>query len=132
MINYLRWRMLGLPEQLPSVSARMLYDMARRYDEYEGEDYEGSSCRGALKGWSRHGVCLEEDWAYRAGGAVRPRPGWVERAIEQTLGVYYRIDTTCRPPSCRSARSTPRPGPMRAGTLPEGAAPRSPVTPACR
>ena len=94
VINYLRWRMLGLPEQLPSVSARMLYDMARRYDEYEGEDYEGSSCRGALKGWSRHGVCLEEDWAYRAGGAVRPRPGWVERAIEQTLGVYYRIDTT--------------------------------------
>ena len=23
-----------------------------------------------------------------------PRPGWVERAIEQTLGVYYRIDPT--------------------------------------
>jgi hypothetical protein len=94
VINYLRWRMLGMPAQLPPVSARMLYDLARRYDEYEGEDYEGSSCRGALKGWSRHGVCLEEDWPYRPGGAVRPRPGWVERAIEQTLGVYYRIDTT--------------------------------------
>ena len=94
VINYLRWRILGMPDRLASVSPRMLYDMARRYDEYEGEGYEGSSCRGALKGWHRHGVCLEEDWPYRPSGAVRPRPGWVERAIDQTLGVYYRIDTT--------------------------------------
>jgi hypothetical protein len=40
-----------------SVSARMLYEMARRYDEWKGEAYEGSSCRGAIKGWYNMGVC---------------------------------------------------------------------------
>jgi hypothetical protein len=33
-----------------SASARMLYEMAKRYDEWEGENYEGSSIRGAMKG----------------------------------------------------------------------------------
>ena len=42
----------------------MLYTLARRYDEYDGENYEGSSCRGAIKGWFNNGVCLEEDWPY--------------------------------------------------------------------
>src|SRR5690606_22593074 len=32
------------------VSARMLYVMAKRYDEWPGESYEGSSARGAMKG----------------------------------------------------------------------------------
>ena len=31
----------------------MLYEMARRYDEWPGENYEGSSARGAMKGWVR-------------------------------------------------------------------------------
>jgi hypothetical protein len=38
------------------VSPRMLYEMARRYDEWPGEDYEGSSARGSVKGWNAHGV----------------------------------------------------------------------------
>src|SRR5690606_20325628 len=33
-----------------NVSAQMLYAMAKRYDEWPGEDYEGSSARGAIKG----------------------------------------------------------------------------------
>ena len=41
------------------VSPRMLYDMAKRYDEWPGEEYEGSSARGAMKGWHKHGVCAE-------------------------------------------------------------------------
>ena len=28
-----------------NVSARMLYEMAQRYDEWSGEDYDGSSCQ---------------------------------------------------------------------------------------
>ena len=36
------------------VSPRMLYEMARKFDEWEGEDYSGSSCRGAMKGWPGH------------------------------------------------------------------------------
>ena len=37
-------------------SPRMLYEMARCYDEWPGENYDGSSARGAMKGGARHGV----------------------------------------------------------------------------
>jgi predicted chitinase len=88
VINFSRWQKSGWRTGIESVSARMLYTLARRYDEYAGENYEGSSCRGALKGWSHHGVCLLRDWP--DGG--RPKYGYAERALKTTLGVYYRID----------------------------------------
>lgn len=91
VINYLRWRKAGLPAKMESVSPRMLYNFARRYDEYDGEDYEGSSCRGALKGWFNHGVCLENDWPYSAGSPT-PKYGYAQRAGAHTLGVYFRVD----------------------------------------
>ncbi|AID99931.1 peptidase C1 [Klebsiella variicola] len=92
VVNYLRWRKAGFPKKLDSVSPRMLYNFARRYDEYAGEDYDGSSCRGALKGWFHHGVCLESDWPYREQENIPPQYGYAERAVNTTLGVYYRID----------------------------------------
>ncbi len=52
VINYLRWRSAGMPKRFARISPRMLYHFARRFDEYEGENYEGSSCRGA-RGSSR-------------------------------------------------------------------------------
>ncbi|HSG21460.1 MAG TPA: C1 family peptidase, partial [Azonexus sp.] len=92
VINYLRWRAAGMPKKLESVSPRMLYKFARRFDEYEGENYDGSSCRGALKGWYHNGVCLESRWPYGMGDNALPIAGWDVDSIEQTLGVYYRID----------------------------------------
>lgn len=92
VINYLRWRARQMPDNLESVSPRMLYHFARRYDEYEGENYEGSSCRGALKGWYHNGVCLESHWPYRPGDERSlPAGGWDSHAAEHTLGVYYRV-----------------------------------------
>lgn len=44
------------------VSAWMFYAMAKRYDEWPGEDYSGSSARGAVKGWHKHGVCALRLW----------------------------------------------------------------------
>ncbi|HEX7978506.1 MAG TPA: C1 family peptidase [Gemmatimonadaceae bacterium] len=44
------------------VSPYMLYRLARHYDEWPGENYEGSSARGAMKGWVRHGVCSLDLW----------------------------------------------------------------------
>ncbi len=92
VVNYLRWRSGGMSEKLESVSPRMLYKFARRYDEYEGENYDGSSCRGALKGWYHNGVCLESSWPYGTGDDALPVAGWDVDSIERTLGVYYRID----------------------------------------
>src|SRR6188768_3089789 len=100
VVNYLHWRVaLGAPKarvrQQP-VSPRMLYHLARFYDEWPGEDYDGSSCRGALKGWHRHGVCDDRLWPYRnkAGEVVfiEPLDGWDANATQCPIGVYYRID----------------------------------------
>jgi len=73
------------------VSARMLYEMAKRHDEWPGEDYDGSSLRGAIKGWSNMGVCADELWRYRV---TRKGDLTVRRAKEarsHTLGAYYRL-----------------------------------------
>lgn len=83
-------------EPLADISPFMLYSMARRYDEFPGSTEDsGSSLRGALKGWFKHGACaqrlftgiempaatgsLEEDW-------------WLN-AVKRPLGAYFRIDT---------------------------------------
>jgi len=52
MIDYLN-RELGHREP---VSARMLYEMAKRHDQWPGYKYEGSTARGAMKGWHKTGV----------------------------------------------------------------------------
>ncbi len=46
------------------VSPFMLYSMARRYDEFPGSPGAdtGSSLRGAMKGWYKHGVCAAQLW----------------------------------------------------------------------
>ena len=110
VINALLWRRAVLKVEVGSgvslradaeppekVSPRMLYHLARFYDEWPGEDYEGSSCRGALKAWFKHGVCREELWPYRnpktkRAEFVAPSEGWEEDAASRPLGIYYRIE----------------------------------------
>src|SRR5262245_52653970 len=99
VVNYLHWRFKlehGIKGAQPSVSPRMLYHLARFYDEWQGEDYSGSSCRGALKAWHKHGVCTEELWPYRDQQErvrfIQPHDGWAEDALLRRLGVYYRVD----------------------------------------
>ncbi|MCC9167981.1 peptidase C1 [Pontibacter sp. XAAS-A31] len=75
------------------ISARMLYEMAKKYDEWEGEDYIGSSARGAMKGWHKHGVCLASKWAYDQ--HVPDKDLTAERAENAAgfpLGAYYRVN----------------------------------------
>ncbi|MFA1626950.1 C1 family peptidase [Rhizobium mongolense] len=73
------------------VSARMLYEMAKRNDEWAGTSYEGSSLRGSLSGFFRNGVCRLD---------LSPDDGsdeWVltyeinKDARENRLGAYYRL-----------------------------------------
>ena len=102
VINYLFWTELiesSGAEQIDAemmskirVSKSMLYNMAKIYDEWEGEDYEGSSCRGAMKGWHRHGVCTDVTWPYVPGEDISPEDAWSKEAIFNPLGAYYRIN----------------------------------------
>lgn len=102
VVNYLRWELANAladenkTKRVPPerISARMLYQNARLYDEWKGEDYEGSSCRGGMKGFHKHGVCSERYWPNfekrnRPGAA---RQGWEASAPETPLGAYFRID----------------------------------------
>jgi len=98
VINYLIWldevhkldkiEVLQGLKKSRQVSPRMLYNMARLYDEWDGEDYEGSSCRGAMKGWHRHGVATREAWS----DDNKRSKHWPEEAVKNTLGAYYRIN----------------------------------------
>jgi Papain family cysteine protease len=78
-----------------AVSPYMLYSMARRYDEFPGSKDEGSSLRGALKGWFKHGACVDSLWDT---GVVMsevpkdPKKDWWLDAVRRPLGAYYRIN----------------------------------------
>ncbi len=88
-INHMR----AASTQEQRVSARMLYEMARRHDEWAGENYEGSSLRGAIHGWKNMGVCRESLWPHPVPRA-QPRDLTIERAKDarsNTLGAYYRL-----------------------------------------
>jgi len=97
VINYLLFRqsVFGKAKPPPRVSTRMIYQLARKYDEWPGEDYEGSSCRGAMKGWFHHGICSDALWPFRDKNNdvvfVPPSQGWDADAAQRPLGAYYRV-----------------------------------------
>ncbi len=77
------------------VSPRMLYDMARRYDEWPGEKYSGSSARGAMKGWHKHGVCSRPHWIYDLNREKQDNKLYAKRfddALRRPLGAYFRVN----------------------------------------
>lgn len=79
----------GLPE---FVSSRMLYEMAKLHDEWDGVAYEGSSIRGALKGFYHNGVCSEELAPYEADDHNWTlNPAQAKEARKVGLGAYYRL-----------------------------------------
>ena len=73
------------------VSPRMLYEMARLHDEWPGEDYAGSSCRGAIKGWYNMGVCSDAKWPYLDGKPGALTVSRAKAARDNTIGAYYRV-----------------------------------------
>lgn len=74
-----------------AVSPRMIYEMARCYDDWPGENYEGSSARGAMKGWARHGVCGRDLWPDEALGRGRLDLTIGQAALATPAGAYYRV-----------------------------------------
>lgn len=72
------------------VSPHMLYEMAKRYDEWAGVDYEGSSARGAVKAWHKHGVCSDDLW-HKARLENENHAQAVD-AARRPLGAYFRVN----------------------------------------
>ena len=90
--QYLLHKRTQYPDRTP-VSPRMFYEMARRYDEWAGEAYSGSSARGAMKGWHKHGVCAASLWAYKnADPEGTLSPDRAEDALRRPLGAYFRVN----------------------------------------
>ena len=87
--NYLLRTRDKYPDSTP-VSAKMLYEMAKRYDEWSGEDYDGSSARGAMKGWHKHGVCADSLWEKDKGDRLTAKRA--ADAASRPLGAYYRVN----------------------------------------
>jgi hypothetical protein len=75
------------------VSPFMLYGMARRYDDLAGEAPDGgSSLRGALKGWFKHGVCRQSLWPKLDEPGPSANADWWDDGVRRPLGAYYRVD----------------------------------------
>ncbi|MBM3393696.1 MAG: C1 family peptidase [Betaproteobacteria bacterium] len=94
VVNYLLWK--SHRRTLMPVPPFMLYSMARRYDEFPGSTQDaGSSLRGAMKGWFKHGACSARLWQ----GLTMPpakddaAEDWWQDAVNRPLGAYYRINT---------------------------------------
>jgi hypothetical protein len=105
VVNYLLWTRTSdkkKTKHVQSVSPHMLYDLAQFYDEWPGEDYEGSSCRGAMKGWHKHGVCDEALWKHsvrphavkgkKPKQPPKPDKNWMQDAAMRPIGVYFRVN----------------------------------------
>jgi hypothetical protein len=89
VVNYLTRKQLD-DESAPSVSRRMLYEMAQRYDGNTGKSWEETSTlRGALKGWSRTGAALDELWPYH--------PHDEDNSVHGTLTLQRLLDGRARP-----------------------------------
>jgi hypothetical protein len=83
------------PQARP-VSPWMIYSMARRYDEFPGAAADtGSSLRGAMKGWYKHGVCSGALWQSMAmpPAARKAADDWWLDAATRPLGAYYRVES---------------------------------------
>ena len=76
------------------VSAYMLYRLARRYDEFQGEADTGSSLRAAFKGWFHHGVLEEAAWSTLK---LDAEPDLSDSDVlaqcrQRPLGAFYRVN----------------------------------------
>lgn len=74
------------------VSARMLYEQARLFDEFADDRLPGSSARGAIKAFFHNGVCGADLVPYVDGDvSFRLTAPIAKDAKRVTLGAYFRL-----------------------------------------
>lgn len=77
--------------KIEQISPWMLYHYAQKYDEWAGEAYEGSSCRGALKAWQKNGVLPLQNW--NKSRSKEATSSEQSAAFEYPCGIYARATT---------------------------------------
>ncbi|MEP3329228.1 C1 family peptidase [Sedimentitalea sp.] len=75
----------------PWASEKMLYNIARFHDEFPGENYTGSSIRGALKGFYYNGACSRDAAKKLPGSEWHMTRDILKSARRVQLGAYYRV-----------------------------------------
>lgn len=88
VLNYLRAER-GERERL---SPFFLYENAKRYDEWAGQEHEGSSLRGALRGLTRLGAALERDAPSDPTQRVELTKDAEARALANRPASYERVE----------------------------------------
>ncbi len=71
VIDYLRFRD-SVPERPQRVSARMLYEMARRNDEWEGSAYQAPACAAPSRACSATAYAARQPRRMATAGRIRP------------------------------------------------------------
>ena len=119
-VNYLRWAKDGYPKKMDSVSPRMFYNCARRYDEY------GVKTMTAPVAGAHSKAGLTTAYAWKATGLsatpnccnpstampnVLPTTRWA-----CTTALNWRPSPTCRRRFSQPVRCMCRPTPTAAGT----------------
>ncbi|MDQ3022053.1 MAG: C1 family peptidase [Bacteroidota bacterium] len=80
----------GSPDH-ENVSPHMIYELAKKYDEWSGTDYSGSNARGAIKAWHKHGICSEALWSSPDKKNIFDIDK-ANEALNRPLGAYFRVN----------------------------------------
>jgi len=86
--EFQEWKQYG---RLFDLSERWIYEWAKRLDEFPGEDYEGTSIRGAMKALAKHGICEERFWPYVPGKKGQPDEKAALDAYEYRIEKYRSL-----------------------------------------
>lgn len=78
-------------ELLENPSAMWIYKMAKTMDIWPGENYSGTSIKGACTALRKLGCCDEKFWPYVSTEETSPNPGAFEHAAHNKIHSYYKI-----------------------------------------
>lgn len=88
--NYLLRTRRAFPDY-KNVSPHMIYELAKKYDEWPGTDYSGSNARGAIKAWHKHGICSDKMWSSSDKNILFDIEK-AKEALNRPLGAYFRVN----------------------------------------
>ena len=74
-------------------SSMWIYKTAKKYDAWAGEDYSGTSIRGAASALINEGCCFESFWPYVSSEFSSPKEGAKEDAALKKISSYHVIPT---------------------------------------